>query len=352
MTSTSELKEIIELTAAGELPDRNGIVRMLSVRDPGEREALFNAADLVRKTCVGDEIFLRGIIECSGYCIRNCHYCGLRAQNKGIHRYRIPDDEIVQRAKGLKERLCTTVVLQSGEDPHYDKERLCSIISRIKEETGLAITLSIGERPYDDYRAFREAGADRYLLRHETANPELYRKLHPGYELSDRVQCLKWLGELGYEKGSGCIVGLPGQTIGDLADDVLLFRGLDIDMIGVGPFIPHPGTPLANNPAGDTDLVLNMIAVLRLVTRDTNIPATTALGVLDPESRRRAFHAGANVFMPNFTPDPYTAYYEIYPGKGPEAGAIAKASEGGYKTLFEGMARPIGTGFGYRGKVK
>ncbi|MRR36729.1 [FeFe] hydrogenase H-cluster radical SAM maturase HydE, partial [bacterium] len=163
--------------------------------------------------------------------------------------------------------------------------------------------------------------------------------------------CLRWLGELGYEVGSGCIVGLPGQGIEDLADDVLLFRDLDIDMIGVGPFIPHPGTPLAGSPAGDTDLVLNMIAVLRLVTKDTNIPATTALGVLDAEARRTAFRAGANVFMPNFTPDPYTAYYEIYPGKGPEAGAIAKTAEGGYKAFFEGMNRPVGTGYGYRNKA-
>ncbi len=348
MTCTSDALQIIDRAGKGETIGREEIACLLSLTEPGDREALFREADRVRRHYVGDEVYLRGIIEFSGFCCRNCLYCGLRSENGAIHRYRIPDEEIVERAKTLRENLCTTVVLQSGEDPYYDTGRLCSIISRIKEETGLAITLSIGERPYDDYRAFKAAGAGRYLLRHETANPDLYRALHPGYELEDRVQCLRWLGGLGYEVGSGCIVGLPGQTVEDLADDVLLFRDLDIHMIGVGPFIPHPGTPLAEYPAGCTDLVLNMIAVLRLVTRDTNIPATTALGVLDAEARKTAFRAGANVFMPNFTPDPYTDYYEIYPGKGPEAGAIAKGIEGGYRAFFSGMGRPVSTGYGYR----
>ncbi|HQI02013.1 MAG TPA: [FeFe] hydrogenase H-cluster radical SAM maturase HydE [Deltaproteobacteria bacterium] len=347
-TCTSEITSILEKAIEGAELDRDEIVRLLSARDGEEKEALYKAADEVRKACVGDEIYLRGIIEFSAYCRRNCHYCGLRAQNRDIHRYRIPDEEILSRAKLLKERSCTTVVLQSGEDAYYNTERLCRIIRRIKDETALAITLSIGERSYGEYEAFREAGAERYLLRHETASRELYRSLHPGHELEDRIACLRMLKRLGYEVGSGCIVGLPGQSIADLADDVLLLKGLDIDMIGVGPFIPHPGTPLGSHPAGGTGPVLNMLAVLRLVTKDTNIPATTALGVLDPEARRRAFAAGANVFMPNFTPDPYTAYYEIYPGKGPEAGAIAKASDSGYAVFFEGMGRRIGTGYGYR----
>ena len=345
--STSEISFILEKARQGEPLDKGGIIRLLSVSDE-EKEALFRAADRVRKACVGDEIYLRGIIEFSSYCRRNCHYCGLRAQNRNIHRYRIPDEEIVSRAKALRNKSCTTVVLQSGEDKFYDTDKLCRLIRRIKDETALAITLSVGERSFEDYEAFREAGADRYLLRHETASKSLYRTLHPGHELEERIACLNMLKDLGYEVGSGCIVGLPGQGVDDLADDVLLLRELDIDMIGIGPFIPHPGTPLKNRPVGSTDLVLSMLAVLRLVTRDTNIPATTALGVLDPVARKKAFEAGANVFMPNFTPDPYTAYYEIYPGKGPEAGAIAKISDGGYDALFEGMGRTIGLGYGYR----
>jgi biotin synthase len=348
VTFTSEISPVLEKALKGDPLDRDGIIRLLSVSDGEGKEALFRAADEVRKACVGDEIYLRGIIEFSAYCRRNCHYCGLRAQNTGIHRYRIPDEEILSRAKSLKEKSCTTVVLQSGEDTYYTTDRLCSIIGRIKDETSLAITLSIGERPFEDYKAFKEAGADRYLLRHETASKNLYRTLHPGHELEERVASLRMLKELGYEVGSGCIVGLPGQGVADLADDILLLKSLDIDMIGIGPFIPHPGTPLGNHPAGSTDLVLNMLAVLRIATKDTNIPATTALGVLDPMARRKAFEVGANVFMPNFTPDPYTAYYEIYPGKGPEAGAIAKISDGGYAALFEGMGRRIGTGYGYR----
>ncbi len=349
MTCTSsDLDQVLARAEGGGRLSRIEITDLVSLRKPGEIERLYLAADRVRKDCVGDEIFLRGIIEFSNNCSRNCCYCGLRAENSGINRYRIPDNEIIGRARSLKDNLCTTVVLQSGEDPYYDTERMCRIISSIKAETALAITLSIGERPYGDYRAFKEAGADRYLLRHETANPVLYRTLHPGYELEDRVQCLRWLRELGYEVGSGCIVGLPGQTAEDLADDVLLLQELDIDMIGVGPFIPHPGTPLAGYPAGDTDLVLNMMAVLRIVTGDTNIPATTALGVLDEEARQTAFRAGANVFMPNFTPEPYQAYYDIYPGKGAEAGVIAKAVDGGFRGFSEGKGRNIGTGYGFR----
>jgi biotin synthase len=350
VTCTSETAGIIAKAASGNTLTGEEILHLLSLPAAEDKEALFHAADEVRKACVGDEIFLRGIIEFSGYCIRNCHYCGLRAQNRDITRYRISEEEILERARFIEGKQCTTVVLQSGEDPYYTTDRLCSIIRMIRSETTLAITLSVGERPYDDYRAFKEAGADRYLLRHETSNPELYRTLHPGFELADRVQCLKWLKELGYEVGSGCIIGLPGQTVEDLARDVMLISALDIDMIGIGPFIPHPGTPLKDNPLGDTDMVLKMLAVLRLVTRDTNIPSTTALGVISPEARRKAFLAGANVFMPNFTPDRFTAYYEIYPGKGPEAGAIAKASEGGYVSLFEGMGRSIGKGHGYRQK--
>lgn len=348
MTCTSETAGIIEKAAAGGVLGKGELVRLLTLTRPEETTALFQAADEVRRSCVGDEIFLRGIIEFSGHCRRNCHYCGLRAGNRDVRRYRMTEDEIVSRARVLEEKLCTTVVLQSGEDPFYDKERVCSIIRRVRGETSLAITLSIGERPFKDYEAFRDAGADRYLLRHETSSPGLYRALHPGHELAGRVACLRWLRQLGYEVGSGCMVGLPGQTADALAEDVLLMRDLDIDMIGIGPFIPHPNTPLGGHPAGDAGLVLRMIAVLRLVTRDTNIPATTALGVLHPGARRQAFTAGANVFMPNFTPEPYTSSYEIYPGKGPEAGAIAKASEGGYAALFAGLGRTIGTGCGYR----
>ncbi len=351
MTCISETASLLVRARQERSLGREEVIRLLSLDSPEEKEFLFREADAVRKECVGDEIYLRGIVEISAFCRRNCHYCGLRAQNSEVRRYRMEDDDILSRARALKEKSCMTVVLQSGEDPFFRRDSLCSLIRRIKEETGLAITLSIGERPYEDYRAFKDAGADRYLIRHETASPELYRTLHPGYELEDRIACLKMLKDLGFETGSGFIVGLPGQRVDDLADDILLVKKLDIDMIGVGPFIPHPGTPLGNHGPGSTDMVLKVIAVLRLVTGDTNIPATTALGVLDPGAREKAFFAGANVFMPNFTPEPYAERYEIYPGKGPEAGAIAHASDGGFEALFEDIGRPVSTWYGYRKRI-
>lgn len=329
---------------------REEIAGLLSLSDPVWIARLCGAADRVRRDSVGDAIFLRGIIEFSSHCRNDCLYCGLRRGNMKAHRYRMDDDRILELARAIEARGCTTVVLQSGEDPYYTRDRVCGIIARIRGETDLAVTLSIGQRTYEDYKAFRGSGAERYLLRHETANAGLFARLCPGRSLEDRVQCLKWIKELGYETGTGCMVGLPGQTVLDLADDVLLMKELDADMIGIGPFIPHHLTPLADCPAGDTTLVLRMLAVIRLVTRDTNIPATTALGVLDGDMRRKAFEAGANVFMPVFTPQDYAEQYDIYPGKGDVKKADGAILD--FKTFFDSIGRPIGTGPGGRGKTR
>ncbi|MCU0575831.1 MAG: [FeFe] hydrogenase H-cluster radical SAM maturase HydE [Desulfobacterota bacterium] len=349
MTCTSSAPcDVITKAEQGGLLRREEISGLISLSDSQEIERLYQAADRVRAECVGEEIFLRGIIEFSNYCMNNCRYCGLRRDNMEAMRYRMEEGRIMELAQVIKGRGCGTVVLQSGEDPYYTGERMCGIIARIKDETGLAITLSLGQRPFDDYKAFREAGADRYLLRHETANPVLFAGLCPGRSLDGRIQCLKWLGELDYEVGMGCMVGLPGQTVEDLADDVLLIRELGADMIGIGPFIPHEDTPLRNEVAGDTSLVLKMLAVIRLVTRDTNIPSTTALGVLDGDSRRKAFQAGANVFMPVFTPRDFAERYDIYPGKG-----NVKKADGAiidFKAFFDTIGRPVGEGPGGRRK--
>jgi biotin synthase len=349
MTCTSSAPcDVITKAEQGGLLRREEISGLISLSDSQEIERLYQAADRVRAECVGEEIFLRGIIEFSNYCMNNCRYCGLRRDNREAARYRMEEGRIMELAQAIKGRGCGTVVLQSGEDPYYTGERMCGIIARIKDETGLAITLSLGQRPFDDYKAFREAGADRYLLRHETANPVLFAGLCPGRSLDGRIQCLKWLGELDYEVGMGCMVGLPGQTVEDLADDVLLIRELGADMIGIGPFIPHEDTPLRNEVAGDTSLVLKMLAVIRLVTRDTNIPSTTALGVLDGDSRRKAFQAGANVFMPVFTPRDFAERYDIYPGKG-----NVKKADGAiidFKAFFDTIGRPVGEGPGGRRK--
>ena len=327
---------------------RSEIIQLLSANDPETVERLCQAADRIRAQYVGEEIFLRGIIEFSSHCMNNCRYCGLRRDNKDAARYRMDEGRIMELAHAIKGRGCGTVVLQSGEDPHYTRDRMCGIISLIKDSTGLAITLSVGQRSFEDYKAFRDAGADRYLLRHETANPELFAELCPGRSLAERVQCLKWLKELDYEVGMGCMVGLPGQTVEDLADDVLLILELGADMIGIGPFIPHDDTPLKDCRAGDTEMVLKLLAVIRLVTRDTNIPSTTALGVLDADTRRKAFQAGANVFMPVFTPQDLAERYDIYPGKG----NVKKADGaiGDFKAFFDTIGRPIGIGPGGRRK--
>jgi biotin synthase len=208
-----------------------------------------------------------------------------------------------------------TIVLQSGEDPYYTVDVLAPLLREIKTRHALAITLSIGERPEEEYRALREAGADRFLLRIETSSPTLYRELHPELDWESRVACLRALRRLGYQVGSGVMIGLPGQTHELLADDLLFLRDFDLDMIGVGPFLPHPATPLAEAEGGTLDLALRFVACLRLLCPEALIPATTALGALDPQGRQRALRAGANVMMPNCTPTEHREQYQLYPGK-------------------------------------
>ena len=280
-----------------------------------EQAILCAAAERVRKSCLGDEVHLRGIIEFSNFCIQNCLYCGLRRDNHLMVRYRMVPAEIVEVAKNARSQGFRTVVLQSGEDPWYTGERVYDLIQEIKSQADLAVTISLGERTFADYLAWKEAGADRYLLKYETSSPALFRRLRPGRELADRLKRLSWLRELGYEVGSGNMVGLPGQTDEDLAKDIEVFKKYDFDMIGIGPFIAHPQTPLAWAENGHLDRTLKVLAITRMVTRDTNMPATTATGVLDPEGRKKALLAGANVIMPDLTPLIYRAYYQIYPGK-------------------------------------
>jgi biotin synthase len=232
---------------------------LLSAEDPEEDEALFQTADRVRQEKVGNEIHLRGIVEFSNICVQNCLYCGLRRDNRRLRRYRMTPGEIFDSARDAMERGLKTVVLQSGEDPWFTQDRLSGLIRRIKEETDLAITLSVGERPAEDYRAWKRAGADRYLLKQETASPALFARLRPGRTLSERLDSLRALKELGYEVGSGNMVGLPGQTAKDLVSDIQLFKELDFDMIGIGPFIPHPSTPLAD-PPGDLHRSVKILA--------------------------------------------------------------------------------------------
>ena len=292
----------VPLPPQAPVPDKREIVRLLS--NEANQQELFRRADAVRKENVGDEVHLRGLIEFSNICRNNCLYCGIRRGNTHVCRYRMDEAELVETARKAADMGFKTIVMQSGEDMYYTKDRLCRIIAAIKK-FDVAITLSIGERTYTEYKAFREAGADRYLMRIETTNKELYHRLDPQMSWQQRYECLLMIKELGYELGSGIMVGLPGQSIESIAEDLLFLRDLPVDMAGIGPFIPHPQTPLAHEKGGTLDLALRTMAVMRLLLPDINIPATTAMESLHPNGRIMALQAGANVVMPNVTEGEY-----------------------------------------------
>jgi biotin synthase len=286
----------------------------LKENNPDKLGVLFKQADRTRKRYVGNAVHLRGIIEFSNYCCRDCLYCGLRKSNRALRRYRLSSKEIMSSARTAAELKIPTVVLQSGEDREFGLTKLCRIIRAIKR-MGLAITLSLGELPEEDYRRLRDAGADRYLLKFETSDCRLYEKLRPGCKFADRVKCLESLRGLGYQAGSGNMIGLPGQSVRSIAKDISLFKELDLDMIGIGPFIPHPQTPLANTVEPCLEMVLKTVALTRLTVPRSHIPATTAAGTIDPYGREKALRCGGNVVMPNITPQKFRKFYEIYPSK-------------------------------------
>ena len=278
-------------------------------------QALFKAADKTRQKYHGDGVHLRGLIEFSNHCSRSCYYCGLRRENKKPERYRLSQAEIISAALTAEKLGYGTVVLQSGEDNYYTQAKISEIIKKIKAKTGLAITLSLGERTKEDYQSWREAGADRYLLRFETSDPELYHKLHPAGSFQNRIENLYWLKESGYQLGSGSLIGLPGQTVKSLASDLRLYKELDLDMVGLGPFLVNPNTPLADNQNGSFELTLKMLALTRIILPKAHLPATTALGTINNKGREKALQKGANVLMPNVTPKEYRANYQLYPDK-------------------------------------
>jgi biotin synthase len=311
------MKTLIDAT------QKDVLIDWLGEEDLERLETLWREADRVRAEKVGDAVHLRGLIEASNHCARRCAYCGINASNTPLARYRMTDDEILAAADKAAGLGYGTVVIQSGEDAALDRAFFVRLIERIKSETCLAVTLSLGERTRDDLAAWRDAGADRYLLRFETSNRELFAKIHPAKSGADRRELLGVLRELGYEVGSGVMSGIPGQTIEDLANDILAFRNLDLDMIGIGPYLPHPATPLAaevKEAAAHTTaaelLACKVVALARLACPLANIPSTTALSVADETSgRRHGLERGANVIMPNVTPAAYRRLYEIYPGK-------------------------------------
>lgn len=303
---------LIKKVKSTHILSKEEIIQILSNDEINDE--LFISADKVRKKYVGDEIYLRALIEFSNICSNNCLYCGIRAQNKNINRYKLSCENIIATAQQASELGFKTVVLQSGEGNIFSDEEMVRIISEIKK-LDIVVTLSIGEKTFEQYELYKQAGADRFLLRIETTDKNLYKQMHPKMSYENRVQCLKNLKKLGYEVGTGCLVGLPNQTIESLADDLLFFKELDADMIGLGPFIATCDTPLENKKNGSFLLARKMVALVRLLMPDVNIPATTAMESLLPNGRKIILQSGANVIMPNITPQSVREKYAIYSDK-------------------------------------
>jgi biotin synthase len=343
--------------------DKQEIINWLTEQNTNKLEQLFVEADKVRKEHVGDEVHLRGLIEVSNHCRRGCTYCGISVSNSSLTRYRMTKAEILECAHKAVALQYGTVVLQAGEDMALDREFITDIIRSIKGETSLAVTLSLGEREEDELIEWKNAGADRYLLRFETSDAALFASIHPpapGRKPINRMDLLKKLSSLGYEAGSGVMAGIPGQTYASLADDILAFQNLDLDMIGIGPYIPHPLTPLGSlkasndpNQAPNTEeMVYKMIALTRIHCPESNIPSTTALATLNKaKGRELGLQRGANIVMPNLTPVDYRQYYEIYPSKA----CIFETAEECHGCLngrIRSIGRTAGKGHGGRKKVK
>lgn len=305
--------------------NQQDILNWLREDDEARLRQLWHMANESRRRHVGDAVHLRGLVEISNHCVRKCGYCGLRRSHTGLERYRMTHGEVLECACKAKQYGYGTVVLQAGEDYGLTTEWVAELVRLIKARTGLAVTLSLGERPDADLATWKTAGADRYLLRFETSDRKLYEAIHPSLpnRHSDRFAILRTLRRLGYQVGSGVMIGIPGQSYESLARDIELFRQLDLDMIGVGPYIAHPQAPLRIPEAPDghqapntEQMTYKVVALTRLVRPDANIPSTTALATLNKQTGRElGLMRGANVVMPNLTPAKYRSLYEIYPDK-------------------------------------
>ena len=300
-----------------ETMNRQEIAGIIDENKNEPSEALLEAAVKVRNEHYGNKVFVRGLIEFTNYCKNGCYYCGIRAENGNVNRYRLTEEEILSCADEGHRLGFNTYVLQGGEDAFFTDKKICDIVYKIKSKyPECAITLSIGEKSRESYKAFKEAGADRYLLRHETADNAHYSKLHPEYmSIENRKNCLYTLRELGFQVGAGFMVGSPYQTSENLADDLLFLKDLQPHMVGIGPFIPHSDTPFANEAGGTLNLTLTMLALTRLMLPKVLLPSTTALGTIDPNGREKGFNAGANVVMPNLSPVGVRADYSLYDNK-------------------------------------
>lgn len=312
----------------------NELLALINKLDEDEtlRERLFELATEVRKKYYDNRVFMRGLIEFTNYCKRNCLYCGIRRENERVDRYRLSKEQILDCCKEGYRLGYRTFVLQGGEDPYFTDEKIVDLVASIKElYKDAAVTLSIGEKTKESYKKFYDAGADRYLLRHETACSSLYSKIHEQMTFEDRENCLYNLKEIGFQTGAGFMVGLPNQTNEILVKDLLFLKELNPEMIGIGPFIPHENTPLKNEHGGTVLKTRVMVALVRLLLPEVLLPSTTALGTLDKKGREKALKSGANVVMPNLSPTNVREKYELYKDKictGDEAAHCRKCIEG------------------------
>ncbi|MCR5481919.1 MAG: [FeFe] hydrogenase H-cluster radical SAM maturase HydE [Clostridia bacterium] len=290
---------------------------LIAHRDDETAEMLAEAATVRRKKIFGDAVYMRGLIEISSICKNNCYYCGIRKDNRFAERYRLTKEEIISCAEEGYELGFRTFVLQGGEDPYFSDDVLCDIVSELKNgHPDCAVTLSMGERTPESYRALFDAGAERYLLRHETADARHYAMLHPAeMSFENRMNCLKELRETGYQVGCGFMVGSPGQTPATLAKDLTFLQEFKPEMCGIGPFVPHRNTPFGNEKQGSLELTLLLLSVIRVMLPEVLLPATTALGTIHPQGREKGIMAGANVLMPNLSPLYVRKKYELYDNK-------------------------------------
>ena len=325
------IKLIDKLVAEQDLTSEE-FLSLLENLDEDSKNYLIEKSVHTRKDHYGDRVYMRGLVEISSYCKQNCVYCGIRFGNEKAERYRLTDDQIMSACDEGYRLGYRTYVLQGGEDDYFTDEKVIEIVQMIKGKyPDTRVTLSLGEKSRESFQKFYDAGADRYLLRHETASKDLYKKIHPDMSYDNRIECLKILKEIGFQVGAGFMVGIPGQTLEDLVMDLKFLKELQPHMVGIGPFIPHKDTPFKNFEAGTLDLTETLLAMIRLILPDVLLPATTSLGSLHPTGRERGLKAGANVVMPNLSPTEVREKYALYDGKictGDEAAHCRRCIEG------------------------
>ena len=330
------MKQIVDKLEKERILSNEEFKALLTTDDKETIDYLSERARCVRESIYGKDVFVRGLIEFTNYCKNACFYCGINCRNTKVERYRLTKEQIVECADLGYSLGFRTFVLQGGEDPFFTDEKIVDIVKTLKENhPDCAVTLSIGEKSEESYRAFFEAGADRYLLRHETITEEHYSKLHPSeMSLANRVECLKTLKKIGYQVGCGFMVGSPYQTLDNLISDLKFVREFEPEMCGIGPFIPHEDTAFKDEPAGTVEMTTRLLSIIRLLVPSVLLPSTTALGTIDPLGREKGLMAGANVVMPNLSPTDVREKYKLYDNKictGDEAAECIKCLTGRVK---------------------